>query len=258
VSCARARLSRGLSRGIQGFYHLVNSRSKPPPVAGLDDPHYTHVPKSAHHRTAGREKPGDAATTQFTPTPAERQDDALRAAFCDLHSARLHGFALIVALGDVRAARAATEDSLAAGARRAATLRHPERAAAWLRARVLRRLRRRRVSIRPSSTGERQAALAPLGVDAATFTALAVLSPEGRAGLAATMIERFEPIDVETILGMSARAARRVLDRANRQFLEAIPVTSAPDAAVGTGDLSRRVHAVADRAMAMTSERRIP
>jgi len=25
-----------LSRGIQGFYHLVNSRSKPPPVAGLE------------------------------------------------------------------------------------------------------------------------------------------------------------------------------------------------------------------------------
>jgi hypothetical protein len=60
-----------------------------------------------------------------------------RAAFRDLHGSRLYGFALIVAMGERQWAAQAATQALAEGELRLPELRHPERAAAWLRRRVV-------------------------------------------------------------------------------------------------------------------------
>src|SRR4026207_1016269 len=72
------------------------------------------------------EHPSTSQTaTEETPTtpPAVSNDltetDLLRAAFRDLHGARLYGFALLVARGDRARAAQAASTALAAGAQRA-------------------------------------------------------------------------------------------------------------------------------------------
>ncbi|MEA2650619.1 MAG: hypothetical protein QOI85_340, partial [Chloroflexota bacterium] len=83
------------------------------------------------------------ASENRATTPMETSPELVRAAFRDLHGTRLHGFALLVTLGDhARAARLAGE-AIAAGTARTSELRHPERAAAWLRRRVTRNAERR-------------------------------------------------------------------------------------------------------------------
>src|SRR6187431_2709085 len=67
--------------------------------------------------------------------------DVLRAAFRELHGRRLHGFALLLTLGDRPGAARLASEALAAGAMRVDELRHPERAAAWLRHRLVDRAR---------------------------------------------------------------------------------------------------------------------
>ena len=68
----------------------------------------------------------------------------MRDAFRELHGSRLHGFAQLLVLGDRHAAAKLASDALADGAARVDELRHPERAAAWLRRRVVERARVRR------------------------------------------------------------------------------------------------------------------
>ena len=104
-------------------------------------------------------------------TPADPQPELVRAAFRDLHGARLYGFALLVTLGDRGRAARLSATALAAGASRLADLRHPERAAAWLRARVLADAAR---TVRSPGRGrlvpEALAAVEPLGVDTAMLS----------------------------------------------------------------------------------------
>ncbi len=182
-----------------------------------------------------------------------RDDDLLRAAFCDLHGSRLHGFALIVSLGDARRAERTAGDALTVGSRHAAALRHPERAAAWLRVRAFGQLRHASLFPGSPSTAARRAALAKLGVDEATFNGLASLSLGGRAAVAATIIERFEPMDVEAILGTSSSATRRVVARATRRYLAAVASSEVDSDTTPAGELSRRVHGIAERAFASAS-----
>lgn len=187
------------------------------------------------------------------PAVAQVDDSKLAEAFRNLHGARLHGFALLVALGEPEPAERAAGEALAAGEQQASALRHPERAAAWLRARTLRALHQglSRGAALPAS--ERQATLAPLGVDGVVYDALAMLTLEGRAALVASAIERFEPIDTETILGASPAAARRVIAQARSRYLQAVeghpaaPASSTPPQP--EGDLAKRVREVAARAM---------
>jgi hypothetical protein len=54
--------------------------------------------------------------------PAQVEDPKLEAAFRALHGSRLHGFALLVALGEAEAAERAAGEALAAGGRQAAAL----------------------------------------------------------------------------------------------------------------------------------------
>lgn len=182
----------------------------------------------------------------------------LTKAFHDLHGSRLHGFALLVTLGDAARAEHAAGEALAAGDEVASNLRHPERAAAWLRARAVQTLRH---GVRAAAVGDeaRRASLASLGVDAATFLGLAALSIEARAALVASTIERFETIDVETILNANTSATHRMISAARAGYLAAIAETAggqAESTLPAAGPLVTRVQAVASRAMAAESASR--
>ena len=178
----------------------------------------------------------------------------MAAAFRDLHGPRLHGFTLLVTLGDTRLAERTAGFALAAGAAQAAALRHPERAAAWLRARALRTLREQRRFRRSLGAGERRATLAPLGVDEAAYRGLAALDLNARAALVASGIERFDPIDVETILDAAPAATRRIVAEARKRYLRfAGGSADGEPAAAGEpmGELAGRVHKVATRAFSI-------
>lgn len=190
-----------------------------------------------------------------TPRPAEAQapDPRLAGAFRELHGRSLHGFALLVSLGEAALSERVTAEALEAGAAQVDALRHPERAAAWLRARVLRGLHQG-VGRGPAPTvAQRREALAPLGVDDAIYEGLAVLSIESRAALVASAVERFESIDTETIIGSSPPAVRRVIARARDRYLQTVhgrPTDKPAPHQPPDGSLASRVREVTDRAMA--------
>lgn len=197
-------------------------------------------------QTALEETP---TTTSAVPTDM-READMLRAAFRDLHTARLHGFALLVTLGDRARAAQATSTAVAAGARRAVELRHPERAAAWLRRRALKELRRTRPS-HHLNAAERQAALAEIGAAEPAIAALEELTLERRTALVAGLVERFTLPDVATILDTDLVGAQRALKGARREYLTAAGhwMRELPSAAVPGGALADRVDEVATRAV---------
>ena len=162
-------------------------------------------------------------------TTTSSADASMRDAFRELHGTRLHAFALLLTLGDgARAAHLAGE-AIAAGAAKADDLRHPERAAAWLRARVVRRARRA-TSRRKLDKWEQLAALFNLGVDQATLAALSRMRHFERAALVAAVIERFDLRDVATIVGRSGPGVASLLRRARRTYsdreidLDAVPL----------------------------------
>lgn len=206
-----------------------------------------------------RPQPGSITTekkTTFTRFPAHEQvdDSTLAEAFRSVHGPRLHGFAILVSLGAPGLATRVAGAALSAGAGQADTLRHPERAAAWLRARLLRDLHQGGVRDESTPTVMRKSALAPMGVDDAVYEGLAVLGLEGRAALVASAVERFEEIDIATILGSSPAAARKVIARARDRYLktvEAQPAASSTPTGPA-GDIATRVHDVAARAMSAT------
>jgi hypothetical protein len=175
----------------------------------------------------------------------------LRAAFRELHGARLHGFALLTTLGDRALASRLAAEALAEGARRAGQLRHPERAGAWLRRRVTRGLKR---PSRPEpNREERRAALTALGVDAATFDTLATFTPLERATLVAAVIERLDPRDVEVVLQANAAAVYRQTASVRRRFIErraaAHAATGSEADALAEPLLATRITDIAERAL---------
>ncbi len=191
----------------------------------------------------------------LTSTPPAPQPELLRAAFRDLHAARLHGFAMLASLGDRRRAADATRRALADGSSRIDQLRHPERAAAWLRAQALRSLRGGWWRRQPARV-ERLAALAPMGVDARLFEALATLSIAERGAVVASIVELLNPDDVAIVLGRSPSRARRDTARAVARYLGAAATSAAPGAgATAAGPLSQRVRAVAARAFSPAASR---
>jgi hypothetical protein len=159
---------------------------------------------------------------------------------------------MLVTLGDRQAAELVAGFALVAGANQAAALRHPERAAAWLRARTLHTLHQRRSITRKVPIDARRATLATLGVDEAAFRGLAALNLDARAALVASAIERFDPIDIETILDASPAAARHAaaeaLDRYVRHAEATQPAERDEPDDSPTGELASRVRDVANRA----------
>jgi len=205
--------------------------------------------------------PGRSPTAILQPSVAQYDDAQLAAAFRELHGSRLHGFAILVTLGDRQLAERVAGYSLAAGAGQAAALRHPERAAAWLRARTLRALHGPRPFRRSPTPEARRAALAPLGVDDGVYRGLAALSLDARAALVASDVERFDPIDVETIIDAAPAATRHALAAGRRHYLRSAGGDdSDAEAEAGadepTGDLATRVRNVARRAFSTGDPRR--
>jgi hypothetical protein len=195
-------------------------------------------------------------------TALEPDSELLHAAFRDVHAARLYGFALLILHGDRPAAAYLTNATLHDHASRVPGLRHPERAAATLRADLLNRARRLR---RPPVNGEeRTAALRGLHVDDPTASAIGSLRIEARAAIVAADVERFGEEDVAMILGRSAHAARRAVAAARRSYLAAATTDAARHGAadgatslldpgtpfVGGGAVSSRIARVATRALA--------
>jgi hypothetical protein len=169
--------------------------------------------------------------------------DALRT----VHAERLHGFAVLLTLGDRQRAAYLAAEAIAAGVLRPDELRHPERAAAWLRARVVRHLR----AGRPSTLDrERRAALAVLGLSEPAIGALASLSPAERAAMIAERIERFEPLDVATVVDQHGRRLSRLLAGARIRYATAYASAAGPERGGSTdGPLAARIRAIADRAL---------
>ena len=171
--------------------------------------------------------------------------ELVRAAFRDVHGSRLHGFALLLTLGAQPVAARIAAQSLADGAERAGELRHPERAAAWLRARTLHYARRER---RAAGGGPRDRALSELGADDPVGIALGVLRLRERAVLIASDIERLDLRDVSTIVGIDGAELDRTLQRARTRYADAF-AANAGDEAMQEGLLSTRIRTAADRAL---------
>lgn len=181
--------------------------------------------------------------------------DALATAFHDVHATRLYGFALLVSLGDRRRAEYLAADALSAGAAHIDELRHPERAAAWLRHHVVARSPSKPRSLRADERAKRAAgearrdALDALGVDAATLAGLTALDVRGRAALIATAIERFDRTDVGTIVGMSGGRLERCIRSGRAQFLAAAATTPSDDPGDpgDDGPIAARIRAIVAR-----------
>jgi DNA-directed RNA polymerase specialized sigma24 family protein len=181
-----------------------------------------------------------------TPRPAhpDRRQQANRAYLWELHGRRLHGFALLLTLGNRVLAARLSADALAGAAQRGGQLRHPERAAAWLRAAVLRGLPRRLPV--PPPTDERS--LETLLVDRAVAGGLAALTPRERAALVASGIERLDRRDVEDIVGRFGAAFDRLLSRAQARYVEAYTVAQVGEGRP-PGPLVTRIHDIAQRVL---------
>lgn len=173
-------------------------------------------------------------------------EEVVRAAFHDLHGRRLHGFGLLLTLGDASATARLVGEALAAGVDRAGHLRHPERAAAWLRARVVRYAGR--TGVARNRVGDDRAGLMDLGADPAVVAALAALDRLERAAIIASSIERFDGRDVATIVARDGRALEQLMLRARARYAAAYEA-AATDTVPLDGPLATRLHEIALRAM---------
>jgi hypothetical protein len=170
----------------------------------------------------------------------------MRDAFRELHGRRLHGFALLLTLGDGALGARLAAAAMTEASEHASEHRHPERAAAWLRSRVVRSMPRRH---EPPSPAEERAALDPLGVDPAVTDGLAALGTRERAALIAADLERLDWRDIETVTGLRGARLERTLLRARRRFMAACVVTPV-GGGVTDGPLVGRIRAMAARTMA--------
>lgn len=162
--------------------------------------------------------------------------EAMRAAFRELHGRRLTGFATMLLLGDATRATELAASSIARGAEQVTELRHPERAAAWLRADLL------RYAGRPSqaSPPTMEPILTALGATPAIMQALAALDMRQRAALIAMDIERLDLPDVERIIGRRPGPTARLLGQARSRFAAAFDELGARH-----GDIARAVELAA-------------
>ena len=181
------------------------------------------------------------ATDQGRPEADSAPPDVVRAAFRDLHGRHLHGFALLLTLGDAAGAAQLTVDALDAAGPRLDELRHPERAAAWLRARVGRMSRgiaRGALRLQP---------LAELGVDPEVAGALGTLGHLERAAVIAASVERLDRRDVGTVVGRDGVALDRLLTRSRRRYAAAHAARAGEE--IAAGPMVDRVRAEAARAL---------
>ena len=183
-----------------------------------------------------------------TATPNDQvsapSPDIARTAFRELHARRLHGFAQLLVLGDRALAARLAAEALASGALDIDALRHPERAAAWLRQHVVDHAGR-------TAAGGSQAvdrhALGDLGADDGVVAGLALLGKNERAALIASAIERLDRRDVATIVGRDGGPLDRLLRKARQRYLDGY--TAVAREPVGDGPLTARIRDVAQRTL---------
>jgi hypothetical protein len=187
------------------------------------------------------------ASSTEPESPTSVPADELRLAFRDLHGSRLHGFALLLTLGDRALAARLASRALAAGVDHPGDLSHPERAAAWLRRHVL-RAAGGSAGVPPAER-ERSSALEALGVDGVAFSALAALAPRERAAVVASTIERLDRRDVATILDTDGTRLDRLLHRARSRAIAA-GATAVSDDPPTDGPIVSQVRAIAARVTA--------
>jgi hypothetical protein len=175
------------------------------------------------------------------------QERAASAALGGLHGGQLHGFALLLTLGDQPAAAKLATDALAAGAVRANELQHPRRATAWLRHSVLGAAKRRGTDPNHDEP-TRRAALRALGLNDEAHAALSALSILERAAVVASHVEGLEEPDVATVVGLDPVRSRRLVRDALRRAISAgmaQPSRSGPD-----GPIVARTRQIAARVLA--------
>jgi DNA-directed RNA polymerase specialized sigma24 family protein len=164
---------------------------------------------------------------------------AMRAAFRELHGRRLAGFATMLLLGNGQRAAELAAASLARGSERVTELRHPERAAAWLRADLLRHVGRVPQALPPAL----DPVLAALGATPAIMQALATLDLRQRAVIIAMDIEHLDLRDVERIVGRRPAATARLLAQARTRF-----AASFEELGARHGEIAKAVEAAAGKA----------
>ena len=185
------------------------------------------------------EAPDPLPSNERVPDPFP--EDVL-AAFRDVHARSLHGFALLLTLGDRPQAARLAESALAGASSRVGELRHPERAAAWLRRHVVRGARTGRLGRRAPAKR-----LAELGADAAMMRALASLTLRERAALLALEVERLDRRDVASVVAHDGSALEDLLRRARERYFRAF-VEAAPGEVLD-GPTVLRIRAIARRHM---------
>ena len=162
------------------------------------------------------------ASPNRAPTSEGAPPELMRAAFRDLHGTRLHGFALLVTLGDRARAARLTADALAAGMAQAA-----DAAASGARgglaapASPASRRAERRGHAAPLRQGGRHA-LAELGVDGAMFAGLSGLTTRQRAALVADSVERLDRGDVATIVRVDGARLDRLIRLVRARYAAAV------------------------------------
>lgn len=163
-------------------------------------------------------------------------------AFREVHARSLHGFALLLTLGDGPEARRLVDVALSKAVDHIEQLRHPERAAAWLRRQVVESARWR-VAVRSLPSSE---PLIRQGAERAVMRALARLSRLERAALIASDIERLDRRDVAALVGRDGSDVDRLLRRARTRYLRSYV---APSGDRRHGPTIARINAIARRQM---------
>ena len=181
-------------------------------------------------------------------TSAGASPEVVRAAFGELHGTRLHGYALLVTLGDRAQAARLTAEALAAGTARAPELRHPERGAAWLRRRVLEAAGHTGGANRRRSAQESRIALEGLGVGEAAFAGLSALTTRERAALVADSVERLDRGDVGTVVGINGSRLDMLIRKVRARYAAAV-AGALEDEVAGNGPTAARIRAVAAQAL---------
>ena len=189
---------------------------------------------------------GTPTTGHALPVEAEDAEE-LQAASLDAHAARLHGFALLLTVGDGPRAAAAAIAALEDG-ERAAEMQHPAQAAAWLRRQVIVELRRTWPTpyLPPE---QRRAALGRMGVVEPLISSLEGMSAEQRAALVAGTIEGMAMADVATVLDTDLGGAYVAVEGARLDYMKAAARAAAPGPGATPGPLAQRIGEVRARSV---------
>jgi len=192
--------------------------------------------------------PEETPTTGYA-LPVEAEDaEQLQAASWDADAARLHGFALLLTVGDAPRAAAAAIAALEAGAEHAES-QDSDQAAAWLRREVIGELRRTWPTpyLPPH---ERHAVLSRMGATDALISSLEGMSAERRAALVVGSIERMPMADVASTLDTDLGDAYRAVEGARLEYLTTATRMTALGPAASPGPLAQRIGDIQARATA--------